>query len=188
VRFVPRTLTVLVALVACLALASCGAVETGFKSAREGAKNARCKSAGSAVTVKDVMPQAPAGHETVEADEEPLKPFLDSLRKGVGAGLRNIETRAVIPKGEEWGTAVVLLNFKESSGGPAAILGTAKQDAKDAGGTYEQVSVAGKDAAFVHAYDSNQITAALGDCSMVFLIDEDRKRIKLVAAEFKQPD
>jgi hypothetical protein len=174
-------------------VAGCGGDEKSDRAGGGGGKSSekssdeRCAAGEGDLEVADVLPEAPSGHEVVTADREKLRPLLDPLRKALGGRLRGFKVKAVVPKGEELGTAVVIANVSEDIGDPEDVLKGAKQSAKEQKGRYEEISAAGAKAAFVDYGDVFQVSVPLGKCSVGTLIDQDEKRIRAVAGALKEP-
>ena len=138
--------------------------------------------------VADVLGDPPRGLRVVEADRANLRPLLDPLRKALGKRLRGFETRTVVPKGRSVGTAVVIINSNEPFGDPQDVLEGARDSARDSGGEYEEMTIAGTSAAFVRYDETFQLSVPLGSCAVGMLIDQDRERLLSVARALRAPE
>lgn len=172
----------LIALLGLLPIAAgCG----GDEPARGTPTPAECRS-GALLRVRDVLPRAPRGHRIVPADLEGVRGLTDPLRKALGDSLRKLDVRAVVPRGRDFGTAVLVMTIDEPSpqGDPRRA---ARDDSARSGGRYEELTVAGAPGALVERGGVSRVSAPLGDCGLIVLIDEDRERILAVARALRAP-
>lgn len=172
-----------------LAASGCGGDGGSATQADTKQATKRCAAGDGQLRVADVLDQAPPGLEIVKADMKALKPLTDPLRTSLGSRLRGFDARAVVPKGEEFGTAVVIVNANEATKPDGSdVLEGAREGAKEEKGKYEEITVADKKAAIVQYGDVHQIAVPLGRCSVGMLIDQDRKRLLAVADALHAPD
>ena len=181
-------LTVLLLAIFTFWAAGCGGDGGSASTASMEKRTESCEKGEGELEVADVLPEAPSGHEIVKADLKALKPLTDPMKQTLGSRLRNFRARAVVPKGDEFGTAVVIFNANEAvhPEGKDVIQG-AKESAKEEGAKYEEITVAGNKAAFVQYGDVYQVAVGVGRCSVAMLIDQDRKRIRAVADLMQEP-
>ena len=160
----------------------------GGGSASSAATDKGCKEGEGHLKVSDVLDKAPEGLQIVEADKKSLKPLTDPLRKALGDRLRGFDAKAVVPKGEEFGTAVVIANANEAIGDADEVLKGARVAAEQNDGKLEEITVAGNPAAFVDYGEASQISVKLSNCAVGLLVDQDKERLRAVADALHAPE
>lgn len=190
VHGVRRLLTGLMAMTLAVA-AGCGGSPPESPEAKRtpDARDKACAAGKGNLEIADALPSVPGDLEVVEADPEFMEPVVGPMRQAMGERLRDIETRAVVPKGMSSGTGLVLANFSEGSGPPGDVIRAARDAAKENDELeYEEISVAGARGVLIeHSSGDVQVSAPLGDCAMALMFDTDRERILTVAKALRAP-
>ena len=132
---------------------------------------------------RDVIGQAPPGYAIVSGDRQALDGFVAQFRKPLGARWRGYDAKVLARRGADNGTAVIVINTHERSGGSDDILRGAEASKRDRGTDYERLRVGGEVGPLSQAPDGAYIAAAsAGTCSLVVLVADTEKLVRTAAA------
>jgi hypothetical protein len=172
----------LVALVGLAVAAGCGA--DNIKGARGPAP---CPPGTAELGVKDVLPSPPPGTGIVPADPKGAGDVKDMLREEGGDAVRSISARVVAKPGRVNGTGVYVANIDERID-PRDLIAGATEAAKEVDVEPEPLTIAGADAVLVAGPGGVVATGAVGDCSAVTLMGQNKAQVRAVAEQLQRAD
>jgi hypothetical protein len=138
-----------------------------------------CPSGGDIVHATDVIGRPPPkGYEIDPGDKRALKAVADQFKAGLGKSWRGYDARVLLHHNEVNGTAVMVINSDDKTGGTDLIQG-AEAGAKEAGQTAEKVTIAGQEGRMVQTSDGAYIAMApTGRCAVVMLIADRAELVR----------
>jgi hypothetical protein len=140
------------------------------------------------VKARDIVGKpVPSGFELLQPDPAGMKPFVNQFRTRIGEAWRGYDARVLVHEGKVVGTAVVVINAKDQTGGNSLVAGI-DRGADDRGVDAEMISIAGRDGRIVQAVDGAYIASAPArECAIVFLV-ADKKQLVTEAASVIPPE
>jgi hypothetical protein len=147
----------------------------------------RCPEGTPFVKARDIVGRpVPSGFELLPADPKVMKPFANQFKARIGEAWRGYDARVLVHEGKVVGTAVVVINAKDRTGGDSLVAGI-ERGADDRGIETDEISIAGRDGRLVQALDGAYIASAPArECAIVFLV-ADRKPLITEAASVIPP-
>jgi hypothetical protein len=162
---VRRSLPLLLLLV--VSLCGCGARDAVVKRPTP---TPPCPAGSAPVSVRDVVGDPARGWDLWEGDKKQLRKFALGFRDRIGDAWRGYRAAVLIRDGQEYGTAVVVINAKEQTGGDDLIQGM-EQAAEQAKRPLQDITLAGREGRLVHAIDDSYVAMAPShQCSVLVLI------------------
>jgi len=132
---------------------------------------------------RDVIGQAPPGYQIFSSDRQALAGFVAQYRKLLGTRWRGFGAKVLARRGADTGTAVIVINTRERSGGSEAMLSGAEAAKRDRGTDYERLRVGGRVGPLTQARDGAFVAIApAGTCSQVVLVADTEKLVRTAAA------
>jgi hypothetical protein len=166
-------------LVLLLALCGCGARDAVVKGR---SPDAPCPAGTQPVTVRDVVGQPAKGWELWPGDQKELRKYALSFRADMGDAWRGYRSAALIRRGEEVGTAVVVINATTQTPGEALIAGM-ESGADEVDRDLEEITIAGREGRLVHAIDDSYVAMAPShQCSILILVSLEEQALRDAAA------
>jgi hypothetical protein len=139
------------------------------------------------VKARDIVGKPPAGQELLQADPATMEPFANQFKERIGKAWRGYDAQVLVDKGKVVGTAIVVINAKDQTGGNSLVAGVdAAAHERDA--ETEEISIAGREGRLVQAIDGAYIASAPArDCAVVLLV-ADKKQLVTEAASVIPPE
>jgi hypothetical protein len=139
-----------------------------------------CPSGKDLVRATDVIGQPPPkGYDIDPGDKRALKAVADQFKARIGDSWRGYDGRVLVRHNEVNGTAVLVINSSEKTGGSSALIKGAESGAKQAGQTAEPVTIAGAEGRMVQGSDGAYIAMApTGRCAVVMLIADRAELVR----------
>ena len=167
-----------------LALAGCG---TSPSEVRRAAQSHRCPASTPEFAPRHVLPQTPGGTSLVRADPKDAERYKAPFQQTLGKRLRSVRVGVVTERGEEFGTAVVVVNSTERMGDPRDVLRGAQANARP-GAHPEEYTIAGRPGMISEESDGAIAAVAIANCAMVMLSGPDTPMVKRVAGHLRSPE
>jgi hypothetical protein len=174
------------ALIVLLSAAGCGG-GNGTEESRGAGPGGPCPDGTAEVRPRDVLPETPAGTSLGPADPKDAQRYVEPFQQGLGERLRSVRTAVVTERGEDFGTAVVVVNAKEKLGDPNDVLEGA-QDSSRPGAHPEPYEIAGRPGMISEESDGAIAAVGIADCAMVMLSGPDTPMVKQIAGHMRAPE
>jgi hypothetical protein len=143
------------------------------------ASNGPCPKGTDFVYALDVIGPTPPGFEVMPGDKEALKTFVDQFRVGFGKMWRGYDAKVLVRRNKLNGTAVIVINAHEKTGGPDGFLAGAMAAEREKGVAGDPIDVAGQGGRMQRTQDGAFIAVApAGTCSVVVLVADTEKRLR----------
>jgi hypothetical protein len=138
-----------------------------------------CPSGDDIVHATDVIGRPPPkGYDIDPGDKQALKAVADQFKTRIGESWRGYDARVLVRHKEVNGTAVLVINSDDKTGGSELIRG-AEKGAEEAGQTAEKLTIAGKEGRMVQSSDGAYIAMApTGRCAVVMLIADRAELVR----------
>jgi hypothetical protein len=142
-----------------------------------------CPSGKDVVHATDVIGQPPPkGYDIDPGDKQALKAVAEQFKARIGDSWRGYDGRVLVRHNEANGTAVLVINSSEKTGGSSALIEGAESGAKEAGQTAERLTIAGNEGRMVQSSDGAYIAMApTGRCAVVMLIADRAELVRNTA-------
>ena len=174
------------ALFVLVAAAGCGGGNDAKESRGSGPAGA-CPDGTAEVRPRDVLPDTPAGTALGLADPKDAQRYIDPFEQGLGDRLRSVRTAVVTERGEDYGTAVVVINATEKMGDARDILQGAQDNARP-GTQPKEYEIAGRPGMISEESDGAIAAVGIADCAMVLLSGPDTPMVKQIAGHLRTPE
>lgn len=176
-----------------LLLSACGGDEGKGSDDRAGARATAsaavatpagpCPEGTDPVRARDVIGEAPQGYEILSGDQKAIATFVKQFRRPFGAAWRGYDAKVLARRGTDNGTAVIVINSNERSGGSDDVLAGAEAAKRDRGTDYERIRIGGEEGPLSEAPDGAFIAVApTGTCALVVLVADSEKLVRTVAS------
>ena len=171
-----------VAVAACaLLLAGCGEDDDTSSTRTARVPNEPCPQGTPQLTVRDVLPDPPAGMALLRVAKRDAKQAEDSFAVGFGDKLRSLRLAVVAPKGRSVGTGVGVLNLtvRADDDGPPETSETKRA-----------LTIAGRDGiiGIPPGGGPTRASGSVGECGIVVINGPDEASVRRVAAAIRQPE
>jgi hypothetical protein len=171
-------------LVATVVLIGCGA--SGSK-VRETKQDGPCPEGTRELRARDVLPTNPPGTELGPADPKDAQRYIDAFETGIGEHVKSVRAAVVTERGENFGTAVVVVNSSDRMGDPRDILRGAQSNPRP-GSNPQPYTVAGQPGMISEESDGAIVMGAISPCAMVMLSGPDTPMVKRIAGRLEAQD
>jgi hypothetical protein len=169
------------AVLSSLALIGCGASGSDVQQAKQ---DGPCPEGTRELRPRDVLPTTPAGTELGQADPKDAQRYIDGFKTGIGEHVKSVRAAVVTERGENYGTAVVVVNGSERMGDPRDLLRGA-QDNPRPGSNPQAYTVAGQPGMISEESDGAIVMGVVSPCAMVMLSGPDTPMVKRIAGRIE---
>lgn len=176
--------SLLPAIVATLALIGCGASGSELKRAQQ---DKGCPDGTRELRPRDVLPTTPAGTSLGQADPKDAQRYIDGFKTAIGENVKSVRAAVVTERGQDYGTAVVVVNSKENLGDPRDLLRGAQEN-QQPGSNPQPYTVAGQPGMISEESDGAIVMGAVSPCAMVMLSGPDTPLVKQIAGRLQARD
>lgn len=136
------------------------------------------------VRARDVIGPTPAGFEVLAGDRQALGSIAAQFRRAYGATWRGYDAKVLARRNAVNGTAVIVINSHEKTGGGDDFLQGARAAESAAGAEGEPIRVGGKEGRMQRTRDGAfAALAPAGTCAVVMLIADTEELVRSAATE-----